>query len=62
MSNEIKDVSKKKPHIRFYQYVINMKTFNPINIKVDEKAYLNFLIYYVRYVMMKDWKYVKINI
>ena len=54
MSNEIKDVSKKKPHIRFYQYVINMKTFNPINIKVDEKAHLNFLIYYVRYAMMKD--------
>ena len=49
MSNEIKDT-----HKRFYQYVINMKTFDPINIEVDEKAYLNFLIYYVRYVMMKD--------
>ena len=57
MSNEIKDT-----HKRFYQYVINMKTFDPINIEVDEKAYLNFLIYCVRYVMMKDWKYVKINI
>ena len=57
MSNEIKDT-----HKRFYQYVINMKTFDPINIEVDKKAYLNFLIYCVRYVMMKDWKYVKINI
>ena len=38
-----------------------MKKFDPNHIKIDEKSYKNVLIYYIRYVMIKDSKFVKIN-
>ena len=38
-----------------------MKKFDPNHIKIDEKSYKNILIYYIRYVMIKDSKFVKIN-
>ena len=31
------------------------------NIKIDENSYKNILIYYIRFVTIKDSKYVKIN-
>ena len=40
--------------------MINIKKFDPNNIKLDEKSYKNILIYCIRYVTMKDSKYVKI--
>ena len=40
--------------------MINIKNFDPNNIKLDEKSYKNILIYYIGYVMIKDLKYVKI--
>ena len=40
--------------------MINIKNFNPSNVKTDEKSYKNILIYYIGYVTIKDSKYVKI--
>ena len=34
---------------------------DPIKIKIDEKSYENILIWCIRYVTIKDSKYVKIN-
>ena len=39
---------------------IYMKKFYPNNIEIDEKSYKNILIYYTRYVRLKDLKYLKI--
>ena len=39
---------------------INIKNFDPSNIKLDEKLYKNILIYYTGYVAIKYSKYVKI--
>ena len=41
--------------------MINIKTFNPNDIKIDEKSYKNILIYYIGYVTIKDLKYLKFN-
>ena len=38
-----------------------VKDFDRNNIKMDEKSYKNILIYYIRYVTIKDLKYVKVN-
>ena len=38
-----------------------MKNFDSNNIKIDEKSNKYILIYYIRYVTIKDSKYVKIN-
>ena len=35
--------------------------FDPNNTKIDERLSKNILIYYIRYVTIKDSKYVKIN-
>ena len=39
--------------------MINIKNFNPNNVKIDEKSYKNILICYIGYVTIKDLKYVK---
>ena len=39
----------------------NIKNFDSNNFKIDEKSHKNILIYYIRYVTIKDSKYVKIN-
>ena len=41
--------------------IINTKNFDPNNTEIDEKSYKNIPIYYIRYVTIKDSKYVKIN-
>ena len=45
----------------FFNDIVNINNFDPNNIKIDENSYTNTLIYYIRYVMIKDSKYVKIN-
>ena len=61
MSNKIKDIDIKKHTYYFFNNIINIKNFDPNNIKIDEKSYKNILIYYIGYVTIKDSKYVKIN-
>ena len=40
--------------------IINIESFDPNNIKIDEKSYKDIFIYYIGYVTIKDSKYVKI--
>ena len=60
MSNEVKDTNIKNHTHYFSDDIINVKDFNPNNIKIDEKSYENILIYYIWYVTIKDSKYTKI--
>ena len=61
MSNKVKEIDIKSQTYYFFDDIINMKYFNPSNIKIDEKLYKNILIYYIGYVTIKDLKYIKIN-
>ena len=44
----------------FFNAINNMKNFDPTNIKIDDKSNKNILIYCIRYVTIKDSKYVKV--
>ena len=61
MSNKVKDISIKNNTFEFFNDIINIKNFDPNNVKIDEKSYKSILIYYIVYVPIKDLKYVKIN-
>ena len=61
MSNKIKDIDIKNHSYYFFNDIINIKNFNPDNIKIDEKPYKSILIYSIGYVMIKDSKYIKVN-
>ena len=61
MSNKFKDVSIKCHTYYFFDNIINIKNFDPNNIKIDEKSYKNIFIYNIGYMMIKDSKYVNID-
>ena len=61
MSNIVKDISMKSHIYYFFDDIINIKEFDPNNIKLDENSYKNILIYYIGYMTIKDSKYVKIS-
>ena len=61
MSNNVKEINTENHTHNFLDYIINIKDFDPNNIKIDEKSYKNILIYYIAYVTIKDSKYLKIN-
>ena len=61
MSKKVKDINKKSHTCYFFDDIINIKDFDPNNIKIDEKSYKNILIYYIAYVAIKDSKYGKIR-
>ena len=44
MSNKIKDMNIKNDIYYFFDYIINIKSFDPNNTKLDEKLYKNILI------------------
>ena len=58
MSNKVKDININNRTYYFFNDIINIESFEPNNIKIDEKSYKNILIYYIGYVTIK--KYVKI--
>ena len=62
MSSKVKDIDIKNRTYYFFNDIINIKHFNPNNIKAYEKSYKNILIYYIGHVTIKDSKYVKIYI
>ena len=39
----------------FFDGIINIKRFNPNNIKIDKKSYTNILIYYIGYKTIKKY-------
>ena len=43
MSDKVKDISIKIPTYYFFNDIINIKNFDPINIKIDKKSYKIFL-------------------
>ena len=61
MCNKIKDIDLENHTYYFFDDVINIKNFDPNNIKIHEKSYKYILIYYIGYVTIKDSKYVKAN-
>ena len=60
MSNKFKDINIKNLTYHFFNDIINIKNFDPTNIKIDQKSYKNILICYIEYLTIKDSKYVKI--
>ena len=58
MSNKVKDIDAKNHTYYFFNDIININNFDSNNI-IDEKSHKNILICYIRYLMIKDWKYVK---
>ena len=50
MSNKVTDINIKNQTYYFFNYIIGIENFDPINIKIDEKSYKNILIYYIGYV------------
>ena len=61
MSNKVKEIDIENQTFYFFDDIINIKIFDPNNIKIDEKSSKNILISYIRYVTIKESKYVKIN-
>ena len=49
MSNKFKDISIKNHTYYFFDDIINIKIFDPNNIKIDEKSYKNILILHILY-------------
>ena len=47
MINNVKDINIKNHTYYFFDDIINIKEFDPNNIKLDEKSYKNILIYYI---------------
>ena len=47
MSNNVEDMVIKNRTYYFFNDIVNIKNFDPKNIKIDEKSYKNILIYYI---------------
>ena len=47
------DISIKNHKYYFFNDIINIKDFNPNNIKIDENSYKNILFYYIGYLTIK---------
>ena len=60
MSNKFKHIDIENRTYYFFNYIMNIKNFDPNNIRIDEKSYKNILVYYIGYVTTKHWKYIKI--
>ena len=61
MRNKVNDIDIKIPKYYFLNNIINIKSFDPNNIKIDENSLKNILIYFIGYVTIKDSKYKKIS-
>ena len=61
MSTKVKDVDIKNCIYYFFNDIINIKNFDPNNIKIDEKSYKDILIYCIGYVTIKDSLYLIFN-
>ena len=59
MNYKFKDISIKNHTFYFFNDIINIKNFEPNNIKIDEKPCKNIFIYYIGCVTIKVSKYLK---
>ena len=60
MSNKVKDIDMKNHIYYAFNDIINIKLFDPDNIKIDEKSNKFISVYFIGYVAIKDSKYIKI--
>ena len=49
MSNKLKDISIKNHTHCFFNNITNIKSFDPYNIKIDQKSYKNIFVSYIGY-------------
>ena len=61
MSNTFKKKKIKKNTYYFFDDIINIKSLDSNNMKIDEKTFKNIVIYYIGYVTIKDSKHIKNN-
>ena len=54
MCNKIKDIDIKNHTYYFFDDIINIRSFDPNKIKIDEKSYKNIVIYYIGCLTIKD--------
>ena len=57
----IEEINIKNRTYYFFDNMINIKDFDPSLLKIDKKPYKNIGIYYIGYIPMKDFDYLKIN-
>ena len=57
----IKEINIKSHIYYFFDGLINIKDFDSNLLRIDKKSYENIDIYYIEYITMKDFDYVKIN-
>ena len=57
----IKEINIKNRTYYTFDDMINIKHFDPNLLRIDKKLYERFDIYYIGYITMKDYEYVKIN-
>ena len=60
MRNKVKDIYIKN-RTNYFSDIINIKYFDPRNIKIDAKSYKNIFIHCIAYMTMKNSKFVKVN-
>ena len=57
----IEEINIKNRTYYFFDNMINIKDFDPSLLKIYKKPYKNIGIYYIGYITMKDFDYLKIN-
>ena len=58
----VKIINTKNNTYYFFEDIINVKDFNPNNIKADKKSYKKILIYHIGYVtIIKNLKISSVN-
>ena len=57
----VKEINIKNGTYYFLDDMINIKEFDSNLLKIDKKSYKNIDIYYIGYITMKDFDYVKVN-
>ena len=57
MRSKVKDIIIENNTCYFSDDVVNIKKFDPNNVKINEKSYKNTFMYYIGYVTVKNSKY-----
>ena len=59
MSNKSKDIDIRQQTYYFFDYIINLKNFDPNKFNMDEKSQKKNSNFLIRYKTIKDSKYLK---
>ena len=57
----IKEINIENRTYYFFDDTINIKNFDPNQIKIDKKSYKNIIIHYLGHITIKNLSYVNIN-